>query len=114
MEAEAPNAVLAMPAPGHRVEVLLLAERRVKGGVESDHLGDGGQGGLCGTDGGGGHGVVQRGKFSQRLDAFQDPVVDSHRLAKFGSAMHYPMPDRLNRKSPPSLAGEGQGGGGYA
>ena len=40
MEAEPPDAGLALPAPGHRIKELIFSEAGMKGGVEGGDFGD--------------------------------------------------------------------------
>jgi len=79
VEPEAPDAVLAVPAPGQWVEELLLTEGRVEGGVESHDLRHLRERHASGSNGGRRHRVMQRRELGQCLDALQNPVVDPHR-----------------------------------
>ncbi len=100
VESEAPDAIFAMPAPGHWIEELLLAECRVERGIEGRDLRDIRQRRASGLDGGGRHRVVQRRELGKCLDPLQNPVVDPHRRYEPGPAVHHAMPNGLDRINP--------------
>src|SRR5207248_4116727 len=100
VESEAPGAVLAVPAPGQWVEELLLTEGRVEGGVESHDLRHLRERHASGSNGGRRHRVMQRRELGQCLDALQNPIVDPHRRYEPGPAMHYAVPDGVDRITP--------------
>src|SRR6202035_1384049 len=103
MEPEAADAVDPMPARWHRIEELLLTERRMESRVERRNVWQRRQFQAGGADGCGGDPVVQRRELGQRLDAFQDPVVDTNRRPKPCPPVHYPVTNLLDRIVPPPL-----------
>src|SRR5439155_5126291 len=96
VEAETPDAILPMPAPGHWIEKLVGGEARVKGGIEGRNLRDFGQQFPGGMNPQRGHPVVEGRELGKRFDSLEYPVVDARGRAIPAATVNHPMPDGVD------------------
>src|SRR5207249_2538654 len=103
VEAESPDAGLALPAPGHRIKELVFGKRRVEGRIEGRDVRDAWESGLTRANPLGRQPVVERRKRLEFLDAPKNPGIDAHRRSKSGATVDDPVPHRVDVLTDPNL-----------